>query len=55
MNDIISLALAAALFCEAALIAMLVWSIFVPDRRLTHHTVGKVILHDSRVFEGARR
>lgn len=34
MSDIVPLTLVIALFCEAALIAMLVWSIFVPDRRL---------------------
>jgi hypothetical protein len=34
MSDIVPLTLIIALFCEAALIAMLVWSIFVPDRRL---------------------
>jgi hypothetical protein len=44
MSDIVSVTLIAALFCEAALIAMLFWSIFVLDRCLTHHTVGKVAL-----------
>lgn len=34
MSDIVPLTLTIALFCEAALIVMLVWSIFVPDRRL---------------------
>lgn len=34
MSDIVPLTLVIALFCEAALIVMLVWSIFVPDRRL---------------------
>jgi hypothetical protein len=44
MSDIVPVTLITALFCEAALIAMLFWSIFVPDRCLTHHTVGKVAL-----------
>jgi len=34
MSDFASVALAVALFCEAVLIAMLVWSITVPSRRL---------------------
>jgi hypothetical protein len=44
MSDIVPVTLIAALFCEAALIAMPFWSIFVLDRCLTHHTVGKVAL-----------
>ncbi|MCB5200048.1 hypothetical protein LGQ03_12430, partial [Loktanella sp. TSTF-M6] len=34
MSNIVALTLIIGLFCEAALIAILVWSIFVPDRRL---------------------
>jgi hypothetical protein len=34
MSDFVPVTLIIALFCEAALIAMLVWSIFVPDHRL---------------------
>jgi protein-S-isoprenylcysteine O-methyltransferase Ste14 len=34
MNDFAPFALTVALFCEAALIAVLVWSILMPDRRL---------------------
>ena len=34
MSDFVPVTLINALFCEAALIAMLVWSIFAPDRRL---------------------
>jgi hypothetical protein len=34
MSDIVPVTLIIALFCETALIAMLVWSIFAPDRRL---------------------
>jgi len=34
MSDIVPVTLITALFCEAALIAVLVWSISVADRRL---------------------
>ena len=34
MSDAVPYTLTAALICEAALIAMLVWSIMIPDRRL---------------------
>ncbi len=44
MSNMVPVTLITALCCEVALIAMLVWSIFVLDRRLTHHTVGKVAL-----------